>query len=355
MSLPSILKHVYNNASDESIKKGKRIFHTGGVQLTEYDTLVGQAIFKVKNDVYANFYKVTVLHYNEPDKLVVRCQCPYNMGVVCRHEAAALFHLNELIQSNFFNNVQIDYKQSHTVVRMKNITSQYIQLFSNDTIFKEAQSIVNKGGVKINYAQDEEVRADVKVGKNVQEVIIKQNEERYFDTSCACSENKHPICVHKAAVFLQIEEQHGAHYFNTLRNWDAQKNKLLGLYGYSVEDDLSGKFEFYYMEGKPYLKVLDPTIKKVDALAEAALATVKQPITTQHNADVLYRQVGILLNHENEYYPYVNFDLLAGEINEDQTSFQANIEKLPASAYFQQNQLKEILLLEILWRILVMI
>ncbi len=340
MSLPSILKYVYNNASDESIKKGKKIFHTSGVQITEYDTLIGQAIFKVRNDVYANYYKVTVLNYNQPDKLIVRCQCPYNMGAVCRHEAATLFQLNELVQSNFFSDVHIEYDQAHTLLRMRQITSQFVRLFSNDEIFKDAQALAKKKSVEITYAKNEEVHADIKVGKKVFPVVLKQNEERYFDTSCTCEHKEHPLCVHKAALLLFIEDTHGAFYFNTLRNWDAQKNKLLGIYGYSLEDDLSGKFEFYYQEGKPYLKVLDPTIKKATTPSEAAIAAASAENTIQ-NADVLYRQVGILLNHDNPYYPFINFDLLAGEVNEEQNAFQSDIEKLPANAYFQQSQLRD--------------
>lgn len=341
MSLPSILKYVYNNASDESIKKGKRIFHTSGVQLTEFDTLIGQAVFKVKNDLYANHYKVTVLNFHEPDKIVARCQCPYNMGVVCRHEAAALFHLNELVQSGFFNNIQIDYKQEHTVVRMKQITAQYVQLFSNSDIYAEAQKLVKGKKVSIEYAKDEEVRATIKVGKTNFPVIFKQNEERYFDTSCTCDETKHPLCVHKAALCLEIEDKHGAHYFTTLRNWDKQKNTLLGLYGYSLDDDLTGKFEFYYQEGKPYLKVLDSNIKKIDTNTVVSKTGINNLETTPQNADILYRQLGIVVNHENKYYPYISFDLIAGEVNTQTNEFVSNLEQLPANTYFPQNQLRD--------------
>lgn len=341
MSLPSILKYVYNNASDESIKKGKRIFHTSGVQLSEFDTLIGQAVFRVKNDLYANHYKVTVLNYHEPERIVVRCQCPYNMGVVCRHEAAALFHLNELVQSGFFNNIQIDYDQAHTVVRMRQITSHFVRLFSNPTMYADAEKLVKGKKIDIHYAKDEEVRADVKEGKTKISVIIKQNDERYFDTSCTCDEKKHPLCVHKAAVLLEIEAKHGAHYFTTLRNWDNQKNKLLGLYGFSLEDDLTGKFEFYYQEGKPYLKVLDTTIKKIDTNIEASKAAMGAAEPVPQNADILYRQLGIVVNHESEYYPYISFDLIAGEVNTNTQEFVSNLEKLPPTTYFPQNQLRD--------------
>lgn len=340
MSLPSILKYVYNNASDESIKKGKRIFHTSGVQLLEYDTLIGTAIFRVKNDVYANHYKVTVQNFHQPENVIVRCQCPYNMGTVCRHEAAALFQMNDLIQSNFFENVQIDYKQEHTVVRMRQISEHFLRLFSNQEIMKRADELYDKKAITITEAKDETVWATVKVSREKFDVILKQNEERYFDTSCRCDESQHPLCVHKAAAFLFVLHQHGTHYFSTLRNWDTQKNKLLSLYGYTVDDDLTGKFEFSYHEGKPFLRVLDPSIKKVAINPEEAIA--KQPINSANIPfKTTYKQIGIIIANDSPYFPYTNFELIAGEVDSEEKNFEKELERLPSTQYFPQNQLRD--------------
>ena len=48
-------------------------------------------------------------------------------------------------------------------------------------------------------------------------------------------------------------------------NLDKEKNKLLQIYGYSLNDNLEGKFEFTYKDGKPFLKLLDTSIKRVAA------------------------------------------------------------------------------------------
>jgi hypothetical protein len=57
-------------------------------------------------------------------------------------------------------------------------------------------------------------------------------------------------------VFLHLLYTHGAYYFDSIRNWDKEKNKLLEAYGYSLSDPLEGKFEFSYKDGKPFLRVL---------------------------------------------------------------------------------------------------
>ena len=67
----------------------------------------------------------------------------------------------------------------------------------------------------------------------------------------------------KVIVLLQLLNTHGANYFDSIRNWDKEKNKLLEAYGYSLQDDLTNKFEFAYKDGKPFLRVLDPGIKRV--------------------------------------------------------------------------------------------
>ena len=68
----------------------------------------------------------------------------------------------------------------------------------------------------------------------------------------------------KVILFLQLLQAHGPYYFDSIRNWDKEKNKLLEAYGYSLSDDLKGKFEFSYKEGKPFLRVLDTSIKRVN-------------------------------------------------------------------------------------------
>src|SRR5207253_6503732 len=89
-------------------------------------------------------------------------------------------------------------------------------------------------------------------------------EERNFDTSCICnSDVTHPLCVHKTIVLVQLLSRYGVNYFDSIRNWDKEKNKLLEAYGYSLTDDLKGKFEFAYKDGKPFLRVLDKSIKRV--------------------------------------------------------------------------------------------
>lgn len=338
MSLPPILKYIYSNASDESIRKGKRIFSTLGAHLINHDTLIGQAVFRVRNDVYANHYNVTINNFHQPEKINVRCQCPYNMGNICRHEAAALFMLHDLVVSGYFNNLNVEYDQNHTVVRMKSISTQFIKLFSSSEIVKQAESIADtNNGVKIITAADETIVADITdTNKKKITVTVHQNEERYFDTQCKCDEKKFPVCVHKAALLVFVLNKYGGHYFSTLRNWDTQKNKLLGLYGYSLDDDLEGKFEFYYIEGKPYLKVLDNSIKKSNTFGTAIKST--KPMVE----DIIPKQLGMLFHHKTAYYPNTALSLISGDSNDEKTAYVGKVEEVSLNKNFSPIYLKDI-------------
>ena len=90
MALPHLVKYVYTHGTDEVIRRGKKIHAIGYVELIEHDELMNAAVFRVKDDNYNTFYKVYIQKYNDPKSLALRCSCPYNLGDICRHEAAAL-------------------------------------------------------------------------------------------------------------------------------------------------------------------------------------------------------------------------------------------------------------------------
>lgn len=338
MSLPPLLKHIYNHGTEEVIRRGKKIFHTSGVQMMDVDHLQEQVRFRVRNDLYNNFYTVTVNRYLDENNLSVRCQCPYNLGEVCRHEVAALFQLNDIIQSGFFENTDIEYDQKHTMVRMRQVNMQMLRVFASAGIMEEAERMADRKQVILLGKKQDRVEAEVPDGDDTYKVIIKQNDERYFDTSCKCDEKDHPLCLHKAAAFVHIIKTFGAQYFNTLRNWDDQKNKLLGLYGYSLDDDITGKFEFTYENGKPFLRVLDPTLKKVNrpvsqpsaAPSYSTSSATKKVSTETGTTEVLEEKarLGIVIDTSVDWYPFVNISLVSGDTDEDNTKFLNGVERL---------------------------
>ncbi len=338
MALPHLLKFVYNNGSDEVIRRGKKIQSLGYVEMVEHDQLMSGVVFRVKDDNYSIFYKVYIQKYTDPKSMTVRCSCPYNLGDICRHEAAALIRLQDMIDKNMLGNTNIRYNQRHTVAKMKNIDLKMIKLLSSPGIYAEAEGILRSTRANILKASDERVEAELSVEGETYPLVLQKNDERNFDTSCKCNETEHPLCVHKTVLFLQLLDAFGVNYFDSIRNWDKEKNKLLAIYGYSLADDLTGKFEFTYKDGKPFLKVLDTTIKRVANTTAATTATPRpaEPFIVPEEpreeevvlADRPAKKLGLVFNFNSNTYPYFTVDAVQGEADDEEKKFVGKIEKL---------------------------
>ncbi len=340
MSLPPILRYVYNHGTEEVIRRGKKIFYTSGVQMLDVDHLLEQVRFRVRNDLYQNYYTVTINKYLQPKEVTVRCQCPYNLGEICRHEVAAMFQLNDIIQSGFFENTNITYDQKHTVVRMRQITRQMLQLFSAPDSLDKADRLAASNKAVITSNKNDRIEANVPDERKVHKVTIKQNEERYFDTSCTCSETSHPLCAHKAALFLQALKTYGPQYFQSVQNQDVLKNKLLEQYGYSLKDDLTNKFMFTYENNKPFLRVLDPTLKKLEGKAPAT--AIKSPTVVEESSatPIEEKRLGIVFDTTSARFPYVEVLLVAGGVDTADRKMVGGIDKLELAQYVNPTRYK---------------
>ncbi|GAA4742051.1 DEAD/DEAH box helicase [Flavisolibacter ginsenosidimutans] len=344
MALPHLLKYVYTHGSDEVIRRGKKIHAIGFVELIEHDDLFGSAVFRVKDDNYSTFYKVHVQQYKDPKTLSLRCACPYNLGDICRHEAASLIRLQEMMDKGQLLKDDVAYDQRHTVAKMKAIESRTVQLLSSHEIVSEAEKWLQEHSPVIESAKEETVKAKVKLEDKEYSVIIRRNEERNFDTSSDYQDSEHLLCLPKVIVFLHLLQTKGQHYFETIRNWDKEKNKLLEAYGYTLSDDLKGKFEFSYKDGKPYLRVLDRNIKRVATPAPLSVprfekieVAEEEPKAKEH---IIAKKLGLVFNFHKAAYPFFGVDLIEGEMDEE-GNFAGNVQKLELSRYVETEQYSE--------------
>ena len=321
MALSHLIKYVYNTGSDEVIRRGKKIHNIGNVELMEYDELLNGVVFRVKDDIYSTYYKVNVQKFTDPQSLSLRCSCPYNIGDICRHEVAALFQLQELIDKNMLGSNNAVYSQRHTVAKMKYIDLKTIRLLCSPDMYDAAESILESTKAEILVSANERVEAELLLEGQLFPIVIQKNDERNFDSSCKCAETGYPLCVHKTALFLQLFRQYGPYYFDTIRNWDKEKNKLLQIYGYNLTDDLSGKFEFVYKEGKPFLKVLDTSIKRVTQIAPPSRPAYMQDslpaeVEQTETMATATKKLGLVFNFNAGAYPYFVVDAIQGDVDE---------------------------------------
>jgi SNF2 family DNA or RNA helicase len=349
MALPHLIKYVYTHGTDEVIRRGKKIHAIGFVELVEYDDLFGSAVFRVKDDSYSTYYKVYIQKFKDADSTSLRCACPYNLGDICRHEAAALFQLQELIDRGHLQADHVVYDQRHTTIKMKTIDLKSLRLFSSPEVFAEAEKFLRTNKAAIESAGNETVKASVTLEGKTFKVIIRKNEERNFDTSCDYEDTEHPLCLPKVIVLLQLLNTHGASYFDSIRNWDKEKNKLLEAYGYSLNDNLKGKFEFAYKDGKPFLRVLDPGIKRVAQVAAPARPVliqqkekeIEEPMVEETTIANPSQRLGIVFNLGKKNFPHFSLDVVIGEPNDDNNGFVGKVEKVDIGRYVNTDNLPE--------------
>lgn len=346
MALPHLLKFAYNHGTEEVIRRGKKIHAIGFAEMVEHDELMGMVVFRVRDDSYSTFYKVYIQKYKDANAMNVRCSCPYNLGDICRHEVASLFQLQDLIDKNILGIKDLRYDQRHTVVKMRNIELKIIRTLTAAAALDDAEVFLRSNKASVLSAKDECVKAEVLMNGETWPVTIQKNDERNFDSSCTCAENAHAICEHKAIVFIQLLNSYGPLYFDSIRNMDKEKGKLLGIYGYSLTDNWKEKFEFIYKDGKPFLRVLDPGVKRV----EPSTLKKPEPVTAfavnETEVEVAEEvkqtiRLGIVFNNNSKQFPYFNIDVVKGETNEDGSEFIGAVEKLDVSKFLETEDLTE--------------
>ena len=351
MALPYLVKHIYSYGTEEVIRRGKKIFALKNIELAKFDPLLGSIHCRVKDDGYSTYYKVTIENFKSASTLSLRCGCPYNLSEVCRHKAAALLYVQDLLDKNLLDYKQTSYVTKHTQLRTKNLDLKMIRMLCSKAIFEKAETTLKANRPHIIESANEKVVAEMDENGKTFHLIVQKNEERFFDTSCDClTETEYPLCLHKTVLLLQLFQLKGADYFETIRNWDREKNKLLALYGYSLDDYIEDKFEFSYQEGKPYLKVLDERIQRING--GPVTATRKLPKSNDWDIEQDHKseeskiarttvRYGLVIQQNTDAYPFLSLNVIKGEVNEEGAAFVGKVEKVDLPKFVIAEQMKE--------------
>ncbi len=332
MPLSPLQKHIYNHGSEEVIRKGKKIYLTKGVELLSADSQMRKVDFRVKNDVFNYQYAVKINHFDDPKRISIRCQCPYNMGMLCRHEVAALMELNDMVESGYFSDEEIVYDQSATTIRMKNIDLNTLRMLTANSLFKDAEALSKRNKIKITLSKNDRVEAYAQIDGKKIELSVHRLDAQMFETSCTCDEKRFPICEHKVALFLLLLNTHGSLYFDTIKDPNKLRNKLLARYGYSMDTpDWESKFEFKEENGRTFLKVLDPSLKPINnnsfAPSAVAHAAVKKKKVDKFKKRSGNFGLGVLFT-ELDQYPYFGISLISGDMDEKRERFVDQLDYL---------------------------
>jgi hypothetical protein len=321
MSLSHLIKHIYNNASDEVFRRGKKIHLAGNIDTIDHNPLLQHIVFRVKDDMYQSWYKVRIDNYSDPKAMSLNCTCPYNLTEVCRHKAAALLQLQGMAERGMLDSREIRHNQKHTLAKMKAIDLKMIRMLAGNENYEAAEEWLRVNKPVVLNAANETVEAEINDDGDIYHVRLHKNDDRIFDTGCNCHDEEHTLCKHKVILFSHLVNNYGANYFDSIKNLDRDKEKLLSLYGYSLQDDLKGKFEFVYKDNKPFLRVLDPSIKRIASPTQAPMFKPAAAASASSETVVISQEatkkLGIVFKATPGNYPGFSIEAIQGDIGEN--------------------------------------
>ncbi len=255
-----LAKYLKANTQPQIMSKGRSIFRGGSYKLKSMDISGrGFAEFRVESEYYGNKYLVDISDFNTPN-IKTNCSCPYNLGGICKHRVAAILYILDRLPTNF---TPTYYQMMSSMVMFPRIADEYLKESVMPADWTN-RNLINT--VKINTAKDGLAECTVTYKKEEWKVrLMAIQNTKQIHTSCSCNERiQMPLCAHKLAAFRAIRERFGDNAFEMMRDWSAEKNKILAEYGFSMNDELKGKFDFKITaNGQLQLLKLDPTIQKI--------------------------------------------------------------------------------------------
>ncbi len=274
---PILDAYILKNTDGSTLSRGTQIFRGNRVRfLSLDDTGPGEAKFQVQSDDSTAKYNVTLKGFtNRSNQPGGTCSCPYNYGPICKHRIAAWMTLAPLLEAP----PQLQ-SMADTTALLPDLSDAKLQRQVPDSSWKLRTTIKL---VKFLRLEKGFVGAEVTYKNEVFPVTLTQLTGGNVKTSCTCSVYQYePLCKHKLAVLLLLRDQYGLKAFDNLsRDYTTEKNRLLAEYGFSLADDLTGKFQFKATpNGDLDLLVQDASLQKVNQNWQSRTPALMRPTAT---------------------------------------------------------------------------
>ncbi len=305
MTTLSLIKYIYTHATDEVIRRGKIIYTKHNITLIEHNTLLQFITFKVKDDIYATQYTVNIHKFADLKSIYLKCSCKYNVGRMCRHKAGALFYLQTMLNQKKIDQPIVAYNQARTIVEIPTFNIKNIQLFCSSKTYTEAEQFLRLHKANVTFPKNQVIAATISINKEVFETAIQKTNNNRFYTHCNCkSECKHPLCLHKTILLLQLLHTNKVSYFN-------EKTETP-----SIINEEENK------------EVISTSTLTIEALLEQQRASQNQIISSQKKAYSSTVKLGLVINLNYNSYPFFRIDAVQGETNEEATKFIGKVERI---------------------------
>ena len=268
--MSQISEYLQRSASQDTQSKGRNILHLpNAVARVILDETNQTAFYRVQGEHSRQWFEVTVKQFSD-GPLRLKCSCPDSYREMCKHAVAALMHLDRSVNGEMNGMTAAPTSQlitsGETRIPMRWIDMTLVHQYMMRRDIPYLDALVTGNAVRVTRATAFDVEAEVQTKAGHQKVTFQRNKtEGVFETSCGCNHRETAICVHKGSVFYFLAHTNGPFYFTSLEDHSSEKRRLLSHYGFTIEDDLEGKFAFEYDANGVILRLLDASLMPVSA------------------------------------------------------------------------------------------
>jgi non-specific serine/threonine protein kinase len=280
------------------MNKGLSLYRNNHARLKSIDKSGdGWALYQVKSDTGYSEYNVQISNFKGNKPIKVGCSCPYDWGGACKHIVAAVLELDE---SGILEEAPELYSMLDAPASLPEITDEHLKRQVDQAHWKLRN---NMPAAEILTASAGTAECSFKTGKQTYTLRFVKSEKEIVHTVCSCAQDlPFPLCLHKLGALLTLRNQFGIKAFEVMRDWTEEKNKLLAPYGFSADQNLSGKFDFKVNnQGVLVLSVLDTSLRSTDALKKWLEST--QNVFNDHATTAISRSAP----KEPDYIPVLLF------------------------------------------------
>jgi len=325
MASDKLDKFLKGNSSPKIISRGKQILDNKGVTIEKVSTDGnGEGIFKVKNETTAQQYNVEIKNWNS-GIIITKCTCDYDWGGICEHRVSSILSLKEYLKINpKIEAFKPKFVTAEQIVRISAFDDFSLKQLATEADWKFRNALVQ---TDIKHALNGVVEAEVKHGNAT--YLVRIEKLRYnneFLTTCNCNLSiEAPLCIHKLSSLIAIRNAYGpVNPFERMRDYSEEKKKLLAEYGFTIEEDISGKFDFKIAtSGELQLIVLDKSIQKLSEYQNWRVInnTIFRPADASYLLNSIEsdadskRQLIYVIHFEGEQYLNdLNLDVLSAKV-----------------------------------------
>lgn len=321
--------------------KGRRLFEAKSVDIKSIDWDKTRALLTVKSETNPKIFFSVRLNGFDTSAISSTCNCSYDMEDLCMHEVASLhllraelneLQVNDALPPSVFDVVKTEVKDNGLLKITALDTRNYL-IYLSWTDFNAAQELVKADKVEQTSIGNNKATYTI-VDDLAYKVTVKKLEGHNVLMQCSCLDETKNVCIHKGAALYYIGIHYGLDGLNLLKDWDEEKEKLLGEYGYSLKEDLHNKFEFYFDDKGLRMTLLDKALQKLpgtEGFYSWSRAFINATDTTFFKIKEIKKGSGteellyvFVINDESKF-PDTSLQVLVGKRKKDGSLYKANV------------------------------